>query len=61
MEGDRGIAPLIFNLGLDESECLTSHSGLFTPREESRYPLNRRLGGSQGMSGFDSRTVKPVA
>jgi hypothetical protein len=42
-----------------------------SPRKETRYPLYRRLGGSQGRSGrvrkispppgFDPRTVQPVA
>jgi hypothetical protein len=41
------------------------------PPEETRYPLYRRLGGTQGrfgqerkispLPGFDSRTVQPVA
>jgi hypothetical protein len=41
------------------------------PRGNTRYPLYRRLGGSQGRSGqvrkispppgFDPRTIKPVA
>ena len=47
--------------------------GLFNPREKTRYPLYRRLGGPQGRSGrvrkisapplpgFDTRTVQPVA
>ena len=46
-------------------------SAAFTPGKETRYPLNRRLGGPQGRSGririispilgFDPRTVQPVA
>jgi hypothetical protein len=50
---------------------LAPRPGRFTPGKETRYPLYRRLGGSQGPSGrlrkispqpgFDSRTVQPVA
>jgi hypothetical protein len=45
--------------------------GRFTPRTEIRYPFFRRLGGTQGRSGwvrkisptpdFDPRTVQPLA
>jgi rRNA maturation protein Nop10 len=47
------------------------HPGRFTPKKESRYPLYRRLGGSQGRfglvlktslpPGFDPRIVQPLA
>ena len=50
---------------------LTQRAGRFTPGKETRYPLYRRLGGPQGRfgrvrktsppSGFDFRTVQPVA
>jgi len=30
---------------LNGEEWSTPHPGLFTPREESPYPLNKRLGG----------------
>jgi hypothetical protein len=43
----------------------------YNPGKETRYPLHRKLGGSEGRSGhlreishspgFDSRTVQPVA
>jgi len=61
-------------LELDGNEWLISRSGRFTLRKESRYPLNRRLGGPQSHSGrfgeekyllplpgFDSRIVQTVA
>jgi hypothetical protein len=48
----------------------TSRPGRFTPGKETRYPLHRRLGGPQNMSGglrkisptlgFDPRTVQPL-
>ena len=42
--GSRGRAPLILNLNLGEEWSTPCH-GHFTPREESIYPLNKRLGG----------------
>jgi hypothetical protein len=55
---------------LDGGGWSTSVSGRFTPRQETRYPLFRRLGWTQGRSGrvrkisappgFDRRTVQPV-
>jgi hypothetical protein len=58
----------------DRGERVTSRSGRFTSREKIRYPLNRRLGGSQGrwerfgeyqnpllLSGLESRTVQFTA
>jgi len=53
METDRGSKdtdPLIPNLGT-KSEGLTSGPGRFTPGKESRYPLNKRLGGHNSWSG----------
>ena len=35
----------------DEGGWLTSRPGRFIPRQETRYPLCRRLGGLQGRSG----------
>jgi len=56
---------------LDGSGWLTPRPSCFTPWKENRYPLYRRLGGTQGRSGrvrkispspgFDPRTVQPVA
>ena len=50
---------------------LTPRSGFFSPRKETRYPLYMRLGRPHGRSerlrnisppsGFDPRTVHPVA
>jgi len=49
----------------------TPHPGRFTPGKETRYPLYKRLGGSQGrfkrvwkmstVPEFESRNVQPVA
>jgi hypothetical protein len=36
---------------LDSDELSASLSGRFTPEEETRYPLYRRLGGTQSRSG----------
>ena len=56
---------------LEEGEGSASHPGRSLPPGKTRYPLYRRLGGSQGRSGqvrkispapgFDSRTVQPIA
>jgi hypothetical protein len=56
---------------LDGGGWSTLRSGRFTPRKETRYPLYRRLGGSQVWSGrvqkistsagFDPRTAHSVA
>ena len=52
-----------------EGEWSAARAGRTLPLENSRYPLYRRLGGSQGQSGrvenlappgFDPLTVKPV-
>jgi hypothetical protein len=54
-----------------EGEWSTPRPGRFTPEEEARYPLYRRLGGPQGrfgrlrkitpLPGFDHRTLLPEA
>jgi len=44
---NRGIAPLVHNLGMWSA----SRAGGFTPGKEHRYSLNMRLGGKQGRSG----------
>ena len=36
---------------LDGGGWSTPRPGRFTPRKETRYPLNKRLGGPQGLSG----------
>jgi hypothetical protein len=56
---------------LDGGGWSTPRPGRFTLEKETRYPLYRRLGGPQGRSGrvrktspptgFDPRTVHPVA
>jgi hypothetical protein len=58
-------------MALDGGGCLTPRPRRFTPEEETRYVLYRRLGGLQGRServrknsplrGFDPPTVQPVA
>jgi hypothetical protein len=45
----RGTAPVILNLNA-RCEWSTSHPGLFIPREEPRWPLNRRQRQPQGRS-----------
>jgi len=59
-----------FNLGATYGGLTTPRSIRFTPRKQTRYPLYRRLGGSQGRSErvrkisppleFDPRFVQPV-
>jgi hypothetical protein len=59
-----------FNLGAREGGWSTPRPGRLTPRKDP-VPINRRLGGPQGRSGwvrkispppgFDPRTVQPVA
>jgi hypothetical protein len=56
---------------LDVGVWLTPRPSRFTPKENTRYPLRRRLGGPHGRSGpvrnfspppvFDPRTVQSVA
>jgi hypothetical protein len=55
---------------LEGGEVSVSRPGRFLPPGKTRYPLYRRLGGSQGRSGqvrkispppgLDPRTVQPV-
>jgi hypothetical protein len=40
-------------------ECSASRRGRFTPRKESWYPLNRRLGGHHSRSGNLEKTLVP--
>ena len=69
--GSRGIAlPSIYH-GTIRCEGKASRPGRSLPPGKTRYPLYRRLGGTQGPSGqvrkispppgFDLRTVQPVA
>jgi len=56
---------------LEGGEGSASHPGRSLPPGKNRYPLYRRMGGSQGRSGqvrkispprgFDPRTIQPVA
>jgi len=59
---------------LVEAECSTKRTGLFTSRKTPLYPVKRILGGVQNqpkvsekgkisysLSGFEPRTVTPVA
>ena len=55
---------------LEEGEWSAARPGRTLPPGKTRYPLYRRLGGPQGLSGqaenlaplrFDPRTVQPVA
>jgi hypothetical protein len=67
----RIIATLFYILALEWGEGLASHPGRFIHPGNTRYPLYRRRGGSQGWSGqvqknspppgFDPRTVQLVA
>ena len=60
-----------FNFGARWVGWSTPRPGRFTPGKETRYPLYRRLGGSQGRfgqmrkisppPGFHPRAVQPVA
>jgi len=69
--GSRGIALLFLDHGTRRGECSASRPGRYLRQGKTRYPLYRRLGGSQGRSGqvrkispppgFDPRTVQPVA
>jgi len=69
--GSRGIALLFLDHSTRRGEGSASRPGRSFPPGKTRYPLYRRLGGSQGLSGqvrkispppgFDPRTVQPVA
>ena len=72
MKAQKEIEVWLYSLSsaLDGGEWLTPRPGRFTPGKETRYPLYRRLGGPQSLSGrvrkfslvpgFDPRTVQPV-
>jgi hypothetical protein len=71
-EGEQRYSSILsLTLALDEGGWSTPRPGRFTPGKETRYPLYRRLDGSQGRFGrvrktspplgFDPRTVQPVA
>jgi hypothetical protein len=71
-EGEqRYSSTLSLTLALDEGGLSTPRPGRFIPGKETRYLLYMRLGGPQGRygrlrkisppSGFDPRTVQPVA
>jgi hypothetical protein len=67
----RGITVLSLTSALDGDGWSLPRPGYFTLREETRYPLYRRLGGPHGQCrqvlkistplGFDPRAVQPVA
>ena len=67
----RGIALPFHDHGTRRGEGSASRPGRSLPPGKTRYPLYRRLGGTQGRSGqvrkispppgFDRRTVQPVA
>jgi hypothetical protein len=69
--GSRGIAIPIHDHGTRTGEGSASRPGRSLPPGKTRYPLYRRLGGTQGRSGqvrkisppleFDPWTVQPVA
>jgi len=69
-EGECRYSSIFFILGVRWGGLSTPRSDRFTPGK-TRYPLYRRLGGHQGRSGrlrkispptgFDPRTVQPVA
>ena len=68
--GRRGIALPFLDHGTRRGEGSASRPGRSLPQGKTRYPLYRRLGGTQGGSGqvrkilprpeFDPRTVQPV-
>jgi hypothetical protein len=61
--GSGGIVPCIFVLEIDGCERLDSRHGSFTPWEKNpRYPLGRRLGGSQSLSerGGEEKNSQPL-
>jgi len=70
--GSRGIALLFLDHGTRRGEGSASRPGRSLPPGKTRYPLYRRLSGSQGRSGqvpkisppppgYDPRTVQAVA
>ena len=62
---------IFFNLGARWGWLRTPRPGRLTPARDTRYPVNRRLGGFQTQygrerkisppPGFDPRTSEPVA
>ena len=70
-KGSRGIALLFHDHGARRAWGVSVTPRPLYPRDKTRYPLYRRLGGPQGRSGqvrkispppgFDPRTVQPVA
>ena len=69
--GSRGTAVLFLYHGTRRGEGSSSRPGRSLPPGKTRFPLYRKLGGTQGRSGqlrkispppgFDPRTVQPVA
>ena len=68
--GSRGIALPFHDSGTRRGEGSVSRPGRSLLSGKTRYPLYRRLGGPQGLSGraenlappkFDPRTIQPVA
>ena len=65
------VLPIRLTSALDGGGWLTPRANRFTSGKETRYPLCRKLGGTQGQSGwlrkispppgFDPRTDQPVA
>jgi len=56
--GSRGIALPFLNHGTRRGEGSASGSGRYLPLGKTRYPLNRRLVGTQGRSG-QVRKISP--
>ena len=71
MKAQRYSSTLSLTSALHGSRWLTPHPGRSDSEKDTRYPLYKRLGGSQGRSGqvqkislppgFDQRTVQSVA
>jgi hypothetical protein len=70
MKAQRCGSTLSLTSALDQGGWLKPRPYRFIPGKETRYPLYRRLGGPQGLSGqvrknsplgFDPRTVQIVA
>jgi len=56
--GNKGIAPFILNPGTRWRWVVKSSSGRFTAWQETQYPLNWRLEGSQSWSGHFRKREK---
>jgi hypothetical protein len=56
--GSGGITSRILNLGARGGEWSASRSGLFTLGGKNRYPLDRRLDGTQNRSGRNDEKEK---